>query len=244
MQNEKIKFREVFKEGWKLTKANIGFLLGYSLLMFSLYELSDFILQIMSFSPFYTLGLLLLISLPDLGLYRSAIMMMKEIKPGFDQFYNNWKLLGPYLIAGILWFMMFFILSLLIVVPSIWVISSFALTQDAHDFHYHMILMCAAIFVMSLGMWMLVRFGFFPFFIVDKNSDPIDALKQAFKATRGNGWPLFWVYLVGMFLSSISVVTFEFANIIIWPLMRLVLGVAYNKLTKPEPEIIRTDTPS
>jgi hypothetical protein len=51
------------------------------------------------------------------------------------------------------------------------------------------------------GLIILLRFSFFPFFIIDKNAGVIDSLKMSYNVTRGHLWDLFAFCLVINLLS-------------------------------------------
>ena len=79
------------------------------------------------------------------------------------------------------------------------------------------------------GFIALLRFSFFPYFIVDKNVGPIDALKMSYDVTKHHMWDMFafWIAIkivVSLgFLSWISV-------ILTWPLSTLAYAFFYRKL--------------
>jgi hypothetical protein len=79
------------------------------------------------------------------------------------------------------------------------------------------------------GFIALLRFAFFPYFIIDKNVGPIAALKMSYDVTKQHVWDLFafWVVIkiiVYMgFLSWIGI-------ILTWPLSTLAYAFFYRKL--------------
>jgi len=76
------------------------------------------------------------------------------------------------------------------------------------------------------GIYILVHGILFPFFIVDKNVGPIEALKRSFKVVRGSGWQVFALIVVGAALN------FNPMIIIFAGFTKLLMGVfAYRRLT-------------
>jgi uncharacterized membrane protein len=205
MDNEKITFSEVFKEAWRLTKENLGFLMGYQAILFFLSVLLGMRQQGSSGTVLILVVLWVLVLLAKLGFYHSAIMINRGIKPGFDQLYRNWKQLGTWIVSALLFGIMLGIGFALLILP---------------------------------GLWVLARFGLFTFFIVDKNTGPIDALKGSYEASRGYGWTLLWILLAGALLEIVGFMLFIVGSFITVPIATLALAEAYRKLTTPDTEII------
>ena len=85
------------------------------------------------------------------------------------------------------------------------------------------------LFFILPGFIALLRFAFFPYFIIDKNAGPIDALKMSYEVTKDHVWDMFafWVALKIMvylgFMSWLGV-------ILTWPLSTLAYAFFYRKL--------------
>jgi uncharacterized membrane protein len=85
------------------------------------------------------------------------------------------------------------------------------------------------LFFILPGFIALLRFAFFPYFIIDKNVGPIDALKMSYEVTKDHVWDMFafWVALKIMvylgFMSWLGV-------ILTWPLSTLAYALFYRKL--------------
>lgn len=119
------------------------------------------------------------------------------------------------------------------------------------------------------GIYLALKFHYFPYFIVDKNMGPIEALKASGKLTRGNMWKLFALGLVFVGISILLLVIFlpllyasvEFGPIIISligftfvvignflssAVVLLVQGTVYRKLSGghiSEPKDLTSDVP-
>ena len=85
------------------------------------------------------------------------------------------------------------------------------------------------IFFILPGFIALLRFAFFPYFIIDKHAGPIQALKMSWHVTKHHVWDLFalWVMMKIIvylgFMSGVGV-------ILIWPLSTLAYAFFYRKL--------------
>lgn len=242
MQNEKILFSDVFKEGWRLTKANLGFLCGYTALFLLLMLLIEYAPYNENHPTLYGVVMLFVLGIPYVGLYRSAILLIDGTKPKFSEFYSNWKLLGPSLLASILLGLMFMILAIIIVLPIVWMTTHNGAGQDGSTVTTQQVLIIGlgVIALLVPAVWLSIRFLLFPYYIVDTNSGAIESLKKSYRDTQGHGWLLFKTLLVAWLLSLLNLLTFGLASIIVLPLMILVIGVIYRKLTGPGIEVIST----
>ena len=89
------------------------------------------------------------------------------------------------------------------------------------------------IFFILPGFIALLRFIFFPYFIIDKNVGPIAALKMSYEATKHHMWDIFafWVAIkIIIYLGFIS----WMGVILTWPLSTLAYAYFYRKLVFDE----------
>lgn len=178
------------REGWELTKVNMGFLVVYQVILYA----------ISLFTGAYQWSWLLIpiVVLGKMGLYKSVLLMTTGEKPGFDQFYKNWPQILSWIGANILFAIMLFVGLFLLIVP---------------------------------GLYVLARFGLFPFFILDKNLGPLESLKEASIASEGVRWPLFLLFVVCLVLNILGVLFFGIGLLITVPVTLLALAAVYRKLT-------------
>lgn len=109
--------------------------------------------------------------------------------------------------------------------------SAFSLTPKALVawILYALMVWIGWIFFILPGFIALLRFAFFPYFIVDKNVGPIDALKMSYEVTKDHVWDMFafWVAIKILsylgFLSGIGIA-------ITWPLATLAYAFYYRKI--------------
>lgn len=79
------------------------------------------------------------------------------------------------------------------------------------------------------GFIALLRFAFFPYFIVDKNMGPIDALKESYEVTKYHMWDIFAFWVAVKILISLGFVSWM-GIFITWPLSTLAYACFYRKL--------------
>ena len=97
------------------------------------------------------------------------------------------------------------------------------------------VLYCAMVwigwfFFIITGFIALLRFAFFPYFIIDKNAGPIQALQMSYHATRNRIWDIFafWMLIkIIVYVGSLSWI----GIVITWPLSTLAYAYVYRHIT-------------
>lgn len=79
------------------------------------------------------------------------------------------------------------------------------------------------------GFIALLRFAFFPYFIVEKNMGPIDALKKSYEVTQHHMWDIFAFWVAMKIVVSLGFVSWM-GVLISWPLSTLAYAFFYHKL--------------
>lgn len=199
MQSKSFKIVDMIKEGWELTKINIGFLVVYQIILFFLIWLfsgsqTDWKLI---FSPIQIVGWIIIL-LGKMGFYHSALLLTKGLKPRFNEFYSHWRLLFSWIIASFLFGIMFAVGLFLLILP-------------------------------GLLVWAI--FGFYPFFILDKGSGPIEALKQSAKATKEIRWQVLLLFLACAGLDLLGLLFFGVGLLIAAPVTLIAIATVYRKIT-------------
>lgn len=85
------------------------------------------------------------------------------------------------------------------------------------------------IFFVLPGFIALLRFIFFPYFIIDKNMGPIDALKQSYEVTKDHMWDMFAFWVAMKIVVSLGFVSW-LGIVLTWPLSTLAYALFYRKL--------------
>ena len=188
---------QVIKEAWELTKAHLGFLIGFQLIIFGIMALFGGLDPEGKWVLWQMLGWVVLI-LVKMGLYNSSLLITGGIQPGFNQLYQNWRMLISWVIASFLFGLMFMIGFALLIVP---------------------------------GLYIWARYGFFPFFILDKDVGPIEALKMSAKATEGIRWQVFLLFISCLGLDILGALFFGVGLLFTIPITLLAIAIVYRRIT-------------
>jgi uncharacterized membrane protein len=188
------------QEGWKLTKENIGFLILYQIILYFFTFLAGGAQTDWRWVFGHFLAWIIVI-LGKMGLYNSALLITAHTKPGFDQFYQNWRMILSWIVSSVLFGILFLIGFALLIVP---------------------------------GFYVWARYGFYPFFILDKKSGPLEALRQSAEATEGIRWPIFLLFLTCAGLDILGLLFFGIGLFIAAPVTILALAIVYRQITSPD----------
>jgi len=100
-------------------------------------------------------------------------------------------------------------------------------------FLYSTIITIGLLLFVVPGLYMIFRFMFFSYFIVDKNSTIIESLKQSWRITQGQIWPLLAINMVIVALSVAGPLIVLFSA----PFSITSMVYVYRKLLKSTPEL-------
>lgn len=107
--------KNVLNNAWELTKANLGFLVAYQLILIALtagYSLIDnWVVNIVIY---------LAATIAHMGFVKSAILIVNGIKPTFDQLYIHWKKIISWLLGGFFYVLLISIGLFLLIIPGIY----------------------------------------------------------------------------------------------------------------------------
>lgn len=187
---------EAIQEGWRLTKANLGFLIGYQIILFLLAVIFS-AGQGMRWTPWHIIGWIIVV-LAKMGLYQSTLLITAGIKPSFDQLYKNWRLFISWVVANFLFGIAFVIGLILLIVP---------------------------------GCYIWARYGFFPFFILDKNLGPLKALELTGVSTEGVRWDIFLLFVACLLLNLLGLLLLGIGLLFTIPTTLLALASVYRKIS-------------
>lgn len=79
------------------------------------------------------------------------------------------------------------------------------------------------------GIYWLIRFRFFPYFIIDKNAGIIESLKQSWHATNGQEWHIFSLMIVSTTFYGITL-SAGMMGVLVMPIMAMAYTFAYRKM--------------
>lgn len=126
MRERLFSIQDVLKESWRLTKENLGFFIGYQIILYLLMWVFggkskgnlSFVWDIIGW---------LILTAAYMGFYNSCLMIVSGMKPGLDQLYQNWRWLITWAVAGLLFAIMFGLGLILLIAPAFYVLARFGL---------------------------------------------------------------------------------------------------------------------
>ena len=126
MENQPFSIGGAIREGWELTKVNIGFLISYQILLFLLLWLFSDVSDHWKFSPIQAVGFVIAV-LGKMGFYKSALLLTKGLKPKFNQFYANWRMFLSWILGSFFFALLFGVGLIFLIVPGLIVWAAFGL---------------------------------------------------------------------------------------------------------------------
>ena len=124
--DKELRIGELLSQAWAYTKANWPFLVGFTVLYFIASALpaltGDNFLSVILYVILTVIG-----TVVQMGLYRSALLLTEGIKPKFDQLYASWPHFFSWLIAGLLFGLMFVLGLILFILPAGYILGKYGL---------------------------------------------------------------------------------------------------------------------
>lgn len=114
-------------------------------------------------------------------------------------------------------------------------------------FHYfisyilYMLIIVAGLilFLFPAAIW-ASKFSLYPYFIIDQNAGPIEALKKSSSTTYGFKWDLFAFLFVSACLTLIGVTLLVIGLLVVLPILSIAWATIYRRLTNVfEPAVIQ-----
>jgi len=96
---------------------------------------------------------------------------------------------------------------------------------------YGLICLLGVIFFIIPGIYFGIRFGFFDYFIVDKNSKIIESLERSWEITKSNFWNLFLFYLLLFGINILGAICFLIGLFATIPITIVATAFVYRKLS-------------
>ncbi len=101
----------------------------------------------------------------------------------------------------------------------------FEVTEIFDPFKYYLNVVLAAllsgaivgfgfIFLIVPGIVFACRLAFVPYLVMDKKLDPVKAVEESWRLTRGQGWRIFWMGIVAFFIILLGLICFGIGVII------------------------------
>lgn len=221
---EKFSRKEAIQFGWDLAKNNIWFFVKILLTAIIISSVLNFLIGALNFlieAPRGNMTLAILLSL--ILMVVNLIIIMGFIKISLNFCYQKQSSIKD-LFSYFSYYKLIF-------------------TYLVSTIIYILIVLIGLLLLLIPGIIFIIRFQFYPYFIIDKNLGPIESLKKSWQATKGLTWHLF------VFNLALSVINFlGFLALIIgifWtiPTTMLARAFVYTKLL-PRLEHQQTETPT
>jgi len=100
----------------------------------------------------------------------------------------------------------------------------------AGSFLYNLIALVGLLLLIVPGVIWMVQFGFYGYFIVDKDSGPVEALRQSAAITKGVKWDLFWFGLLFFLINMLGILALLVGLLVTIPVTMLANAYIYRKL--------------
>lgn len=100
---------------------------------------------------------------------------------------------------------------------------------------YGLMLLAGFILLIVPGVYLMITYAFWPYFLIDKKVSIIDAFKMSAQVTKGHKWSLFMLYVFIIALNVLGLCVFLIGVLVTTPLTALMLAYAYRKLTNSLP---------
>jgi uncharacterized membrane protein len=199
--NKELNINHLFSVAWKFTKGHLAFLAGYLIIFF----LISFLLQAAQDrvinNVFLTIIIYVINGVVATFLQMGFVNSTLLITSHKKPRLNQLYANGHHFIS---WIVACFLISLIVTVGFI-------------------------LFIFP-GFYLLARFSLFPFFILDKNMGPLEAMGASLKASKGKCWPLFVLFLCTLLLNILGCLLLGIGLLITVPLSTLVWASAYKTL--------------
>ena len=100
------------------------------------------------------------------------------------------------------------------------------------SFLYGMMVGLGTLFFVIPGVYLAIKFGFYGYFIVDENLDPLDALKSSSQLTDRVKLELLFFFLSLIAVNILGLLCLGVGVFVSWPVTRLAVANAYRELRK------------
>lgn len=200
---------EAIRFGWNAMKSNLGFFIGFLIVLGVLYIVPSIIaMRVMEVNV--PLGVILYIAdiiltmIISMGLVKVALRFCDREKGRFSDLFSHYRLFFKYLFGIILYSLIVFGGLLLLIVPGI--------------------------------IWS-IKFYFFDYFIIDKGLGPIEALKKSSAITKGIKWDLFVFFLLLIGINLLGILGLLIGLFVTVPTTMIATAFVYRKLLVQAEEI-------
>lgn len=201
---KELTLKEVFSEGWRYAKEHLGFLIGYLLIMFLAQFLIGLFAGVFDEKQKYLVSFVLNVIGTIVGLYLQLGLYNSAlmITSWMKPTFEELYSNGRHLVS---WFVANILFNLMV--------------------------LAGLILLIIPGLYLGARYGLFPFFLIDQNLGPIEALKAASKASEGKRGFIFLFFVSAFFLNVLGALLLGVGLLFTIPLTLMAFAVIYRKIT-------------
>ncbi len=98
---------------------------------------------------------------------------------------------------------------------------------------YTILISIGLLFLLLPGIYLAIRLQFFIMFIVEEDAGIIESLKRSWEITKGQGLPLFMLFLAMLAILLIGLIIFFIGIFLALPLIMMMQCYVYRKLNSP-----------
>ncbi len=218
------------KHGWHTMKKHSFFFVIFILVGY-LVAFSPLILQAIFPEIGQTLFLVLtgvsyvLALLVYIGLVKSALHVSRGEKPTFADLFQNVGMWIPMVVATVLYAL------LLLIGPYIYFVLGWAFSAWLEAYPW---LLYGMILLFIPSVVFAAMFALYPYFIVDKGSGPVEALKKSKEHTHGSKWDVYMLMTAVQFVNFIGVLILGVGLLYTLPMTVIAQVYMYKKLARVE----------
>ncbi len=100
--------------------------------------------------------------------------------------------------------------------------------------------------IITFGIFMVIipgiifacRLVFVPYMVMDKKLDPVKAVEESWRLTRGHGWRIFWMSIIAFFVIILGLLCLGFGVFISFMWIRLAFASIYQAVLEEKGELV------
>ena len=225
---EKFSKKEAIKFGWEIAKKRIKFFVPLLILVFGVSFVFNYLSGVTKKESSLVSFLLIIINVVistifNLGLIKIYLKIYDGEEPKFSDLISEYKLFFRYFIALIV------LVGLIFVSNFLFFIIFRTIFSIMFGFYGSFLFF---IILVILGIIFSIRFIFFGYLIVDKNSKIVESLEKSWQITKGNTLNLFLFYFLLILINALGALALGLGLLLTIPTTTLANAFVYRKLSQ------------
>lgn len=107
------------------------------------------------------------------------------------------------------------------------------LTYFVANILFFIVVSIGLMFLIIPGIYLALRLQFFTMFIVEEDAGITDSLKRSWEITKGQGLPLFMLFLTTLAIILVGMIIFFIGIFLAFPILLMMQCYVYRKLNSP-----------